>query len=42
MDTYGHILPDVEEAIGGRLDALIFDEKVSILPVSGFQNVPYM
>lgn len=42
MDTYGHILPDVEEAIGGRLDALIFDEKVSVLQVSGFQNVPYM
>jgi integrase len=31
MDTYGHILPDVEEHIGGRLDALLFDEKVVTL-----------
>jgi integrase len=31
MDTYGHILPDVEEAIGGKLDALVFEK--SVLPI---------
>jgi integrase len=35
MDTYGHILPDVEEHIGGRLDALLFDEKVVTLKAGG-------
>lgn len=28
MDTYGHIMPEVEERLGGKLDSLLFDEKV--------------
>lgn len=28
MDTYGHIMPEVEEKLGGKLDSLLFDEKV--------------
>jgi integrase len=28
MDIYGHIYPQVEEKIGGKLDSLLFDEKI--------------
>jgi integrase len=28
MDTYGHIAPEVEEGLGGKLDSLLFDENV--------------
>ena len=28
MDTYGHIMPEVEEKLGCKLDSLLFDEKV--------------
>jgi len=28
MDTYGHIMPEVEEKLGGKLDSLLFDKKV--------------
>jgi hypothetical protein len=28
INTYGHLYPHVEERIGGKLDSLLFDEKV--------------
>lgn len=28
MNTYGHIYPEVEEKIGGKMDSLLFDKKI--------------
>jgi integrase len=35
MDTYGHIMPDVEEKLGGKLDSLLFDKKIVPLKKKG-------
>lgn len=34
LDTYGHVLPTVEEHVGGKLDSLVFDPKIVSLPVT--------
>ena len=28
IDTYGRLMPEVEEKLGGKLDSLLFDDKV--------------
>ena len=32
LDRYGHLLPEASEGVGGRLDNLVFSEKVVFLP----------